>query len=396
MSFLDKLREMLIEKAEQKGVVVAQMPGEKISFADLAGKIEGRLKEVNVKEKKLKEDIFNKIKEFDVEIQKGIKNLDKVDLSNKKEQEKVKTIVKENMNLYVFYLEKMIKGIKNDEQDVKMYIHKVYSSLTEFNRISVMPYEKATILVGNEMAALKLMVKNLCENVDRILRGSEKIFGDREIINSIRGKMNEAKQNEENIAEIEKKVVEFNESIKKSEEEQEAVRGKILDVRNGEAYGKDMERKKEHENHLKDLEDEVQSIKQKVDFKLLSRVFHTDKKKMQTINDFSSNFRSSVENSDEIEIIGLIRESNQDMGFDPDYLRELKSKIVKSKRPFVTETDREIGVLEAQIGEIGSKIEGLRASIGHEQKRKDKLRAKSKEIEEETKKIAKKLNYDID
>src|SRR3989344_2611093 len=110
MQWLDKIKGIFKEER----VVESKKP-ESISFEDIYSKVEDKVKENSIREDNLKKQISDRINQFDYELNRALESLEKIDLSGRKEHEKIKLVVTENLNLYISQLKRLIYNLKNIE-----------------------------------------------------------------------------------------------------------------------------------------------------------------------------------------------------------------------------------------------------------------------------------------
>ena len=77
-------------------------------------------------------------------------------------------------------------------------------------------------------------------------------------------------------------------------------------------------------------------------------------------------------------------------------LGELRSKIINNSDQLITQTDKDIAVLKANLKELDFRIIGIRANIENESKKMEKLMVKRKKMISEVKNLSKSLFPNIE
>src|SRR3989304_4493949 len=98
MSFLDKIKKLFEESPEPEIEKISY-----ISLSELPAKVESLASNRQARNQKLKKQIKERISQFEKEAESAVKSLMNVDLSKRKEYERIKLAVQENLNLYAVY-----------------------------------------------------------------------------------------------------------------------------------------------------------------------------------------------------------------------------------------------------------------------------------------------------
>jgi hypothetical protein len=390
MSWLNKLKGIF---KEDEGKVALDGQVEEVSLEQLYLRVPEKINEQKLKKESVKKEILDRIGRLETETSMVIEALEKVDLSKKKEHEKIKLVVTENLNLYVSLLKKLIGNVKSvADLEVEVIFDKLSFYFNDFSKTSYAPFEKTTILVGNEMEAAKDILKDFVKDLNKINENNRPFFDEVRNSESLNSLLSGLKQNEDYMEELNKKISELGDGFVEEKERHEGVKNRIEEVKKSEDYKKDFEEKEKHRKKLVELEKEIEQIKEKIDLKLLSRHLHYNEKKNQMIKDYSKDFRATLINDENLAIAGMIREVH---GSEILELKELRSRIQEANKPFVTNSDEEIVKLEGELSRLEASIKHIEGNIDYENNRKEKLAVKKEktlsEIEEMSKALGLKL-----
>jgi len=371
MSFFDKIKKFLEEDKKTEKEIQA----ESISFEQLPRKIEALTKEISAKNQGLRKQIDERISAFEQDAEGRIDSLKQVDLSKRKEYDKIKVAVKQNLELYIFYLDKLAKDLKKlEDGDLGKHIDKIFSILNDFNKASYAPFEKATFLIGKEMAAARNAVMTFAQDMNRIVSNNKTFFEEAKLINKVADFLKEAVQAETLSKDAGTKIADFGEEIKSLKEEHENTKKEIDNIRSTNDYKKDSEEKEDYIRKQNLLEKELQLIRQKIELKSLAKVFHHDRKKSQLIKEYSNDFKKALKSDETLEIIKMAEGAQK---IDISSLKEMQKKLAESSMP-VTKTDKAILGLEDKLKSIESGIINKGAAINEEMRKQERL-AKKKE-----------------
>lgn len=387
MSLLERLKKIFKEEKKVKS------NNEAITLENVYSKIEEKIKNNSEKSNQLKNEIINRVNKFNTEIKLLIEILEKLDISDKKEHNKIKLIVSENKNIYINQLKNLINNLNNIENlEFKEGVNKLFFIINEFYRKSHNSFEKATILIGKELRNIKELLNNFARDLNIIIDNNKKLFEEIEISEKLHLFFIELKKIKDFEEELKKKIENFNEEIKTKNKEKELIIEMIEKIKKSEQYIRDVKEKDEHKEQLNNLENELRLIKQKINFKLLAKYFHYDNKKSKIIIEYTNNFKPSIIDDKELRIIDLVKEAQ---GIELNSLYELRNRIIKISDQMVTQTDKEIARLETNLKELGYSIFGIRSSIEIETKKIEKIIQRKDKIIDEIKDFVKLLFPDI-
>ena len=130
-----------------------------ISFKDLKQKLEEQESKESDEIKTLKIQVNEKVLEFINKLKSNILVLREINLDKKRENEKLKLVVLENLNFYIQSLEKLVENLININPEEKDYLDSLSNIINNFTKNSTNYFEKATILIGDELGHTKLMIK---------------------------------------------------------------------------------------------------------------------------------------------------------------------------------------------------------------------------------------------
>ena len=327
--------------------------------------------------------------------------LEKLSLNDKKVDERIKLIVKENLDKYIINLRRLIESLESiDIEDYRMLMARLDNLFLEFDKRSSMHYEKATFLIGNELGKVKETISDFVFELRKLTRDNEDCIRQIDIMDSIKDKissflaaqqlLNSSKDNSTSLG----KEIDFHNSEMKDTE------SIIAEIKESPEYKKEFEMKTTLEEMESKYEKTVLELKSTIDFKELSRVFHTDPKKMITINNYKDDFKEFLEKDNANSILFLLRESGTDQSKFLEKFEELEwvRKELKKEKEFVNTNlihFKDITAMETEIRQHKLSVLSVEESISKEQKRIEKLNDNVREVHEELKRELEKMNITL-
>src|SRR3989338_4148269 len=287
----------------------AQNERRAIKEAVLFSEIEKRIKENLAERERLREELTGKISGFSGEIAGPFQVLENIDLSGKKEHERVKLIVSENLRLYLSHVNRLKESlVKINCIESREGIEKLFLVLNDFKSSSKASYEKATILIGQEILALRELIIKFSNEMKQIVKNNELFMDDTELCKNLDGLIKENEQINAREKELvdEKKRLEG--ELDSKNKDRAGIISRISRIRLSDDYKKELEKKQEDEFAAKKIDDKLRSAKQKIDFRELSKRYHFDEKKTREIRNYADNFKAAVINDDNLLIIGFVDE----------------------------------------------------------------------------------------
>ena len=374
-----------------------EIENEKISVRELEPWLFNKKTEIKKQEeiflKVIQERIFQLIQESEEEISA----LKKIDVDKKKAEEKIKLIVKENLDNYIYYLEKLMAKLKDtsEEKDnaVRNIIEKINSVFSDFEKRSKMSYEKATFLIGKEMEKTKESIGLFFKDLKKFLKENQDLIDKAKIISSTETKIRKFSEVKKIKSEIEKTILDYNNKINNLNNNIKIREEEIKKIKKSEKFIEQEKKKEELKQKKEELEEGIYKLREIIDFKALTNFFHIFEKEMNMIKAHKENFKQAFQKTNGVEIISLLQESKLQ---SPEIINKMQD-ITKKEREINSMVIEEIGVenLETRIKKIKSEIEILNSKKLAEEKRNNKLSRNLNEIINLIKEELIKINVEV-
>ena len=352
----------------------------KLKFHELRNWINNKKEELEDKEAEFLKQANSRISQLAKELEREVKTLEGVNVGEKGTEERIKAIVKSNLDNYIDHLQRLVVNLKDHKLNSgKTLTGVVVPLINKFGRDSSMSIRKASFLIGKEFEGVGLSIKGFLEDLKELEKNNEGTITTLKVISSI-------ELNLEEINALERTEAEFKENIKSFEQEIKELEGRVKDknsmikeIKKSESYRKEKNRKEKFDRDKKDLTKKINDLKERIDFKHLANILHSDSKKMGFIKEYKNNFEVAFQKDDGARIIKLLGEAKVDPSFitqSIDEIARVRKEIddVSLKKDEVEEVNIEIKMINSQIENLNSKIDAEQKKCGKFGKAKVSLR----------------------
>lgn len=311
---------------------------EKINFKDIENWIDNKKQKIKDNQKEPQKQIKVNLSGLLNELEKRVEILKNIDLDEKRAPERERLIVRENFNKFIYYLEKLILDLKElDSESFKELINTINSIFSEFEKKSLMSFQKSTFLIGKELGDVGDDIRKFFKLFNKIIKENKGLIEQGKVISVVEGKLNE-------IANLEKLESENNQTIKDIDKKKNYSENKIQEltkenegVKESPEYIEYVRTKQKLEVLKTKLVIELQTLKETIDFKALAEVYHSIKDKIEMIKEYRDNFKESFEKYGPERFIDLID------------IKAIDKNLVKGKIKIIENIGQEIDNIE--VGE---------------------------------------------
>jgi len=352
-----------------------QIEQETINLCNLSDWIKTKEKTRENKQKQIIKIINNNIKTLKEDINKKIKILRGVNIDSKKVENRMKVIVKGNLNSYIHNINILTKNLSNlnqeNLQDLTEQINKVFFN---FKKNSDLNYQKATFLIGKEMAEIQKTLFDFSKELAKIIKKNKETIQSSKQLSLIKTNLLEFNQ-------IKTTIKEFNEKITQSNEKITLKDNQIKEIKTSKDYKDNLKKQQEIKDKNKQYFQEISQLKSLINFKKLCNIFHSSENMMNIIKSYKERFESSLTKDEGTELLELLDESK----LNTSTIKEKINTINKLKEYKTQKTNPEL----TKINHLNQQIEHLKQEIIEEKKRINKIKTNKQTI---TTKIEQELN----
>lgn len=337
---------------------------------------------------KIKENIFRdlgfELNSLVNDLLEKIKVLESVDISDKKVPTKAKIVVKENLRNYIKHLTNLVKNLK--AFDFRQYsdpIDRLNKTFNNFDSLTNMSYEKATILIGKEIADVKDTIGTFFRNTKKILSDNDSFISVSNKIDHVKTKISEIRKFSRIIKEIERNILEMNSSINSKEKRKIAIDIEVKKLMSSKEFIKMSADTLQLAQLDKEFSAVITDLKKEIDFKRLSEFYHSNKKEMNLISEFKKGFNESIKNNKEAQLYDLVHSaglSNENFLKSIGDIEKIRFEMNKLKNSSGSDIKEELDNLQEEIKKIGTEIEYMKEEIQKEGKKKEKFESEISKI----------------
>jgi len=313
------------------------------------------------------------VRDFERELDSQLNVLKRINLDEKREHERLKMLTLQGLFEYIRVLERLKEGLGKVEEgkDYVFCIDLIKSLFEEFNRDSRKKFERATILIGKELADTERVIKEFYNNVGKInskniglvrevrkIKNFEKLCKD---IDSLRKSIKGVSKEKEG---LEKDLESFvkEESLKKDE---------LDSFLKSSEYTSWLKGKDSFEEEIKKFRGDIFSIKSEMDIKELLKINHKVPRKFELVKKYRDDFLNALREDSILEIVDALPESKKGAGFKIKDLRERDVELKKRASNF--NENKEKRGFEKRVEEISRKVLEVREKIRDLRSRLNKL-----------------------
>ncbi len=364
---------------------------EKVSVDEIDSWLEGKKEEIEKEQGRFLQPVRERISKLTQDLEENTSVLKKVNVDEKKAEQKIKLIVKENLDNYIYHVENLIKELKEIEKE-KELVERVNSVFDNFQKKSKASYEKATFLIGKEIASIKENIRSFFRDLDRILKENKELAEKSKIISPVEERVRKFGSIKKIKEEAEKNIQDYNDKIRALEKEIEIREGKIEEIKNSEKFLQQEKEKQELEETRVEIEQEIGRLRERIDFKFLANFFHSFEKEMARVKEYKENFKENFLKDSE-GLLSLIQESKMPGVEIVEKIEEIKGKKKEVEEKVFDKTG--IEELEREMKRISSQKEILNSKKARELKRQGKVEKNLNETIDALKEELIKINVEV-
>ncbi|MBS3088327.1 hypothetical protein J4402_00950 [Candidatus Pacearchaeota archaeon] len=295
MGFLDKLKEFFKEEE-----IVPEIK-ENIKVEEIDSFLNDKQREIEELYRGKIQDLHKEIDLVLDEIEENIGELERVDISGKKEQERLKDVVNLSKRDYVMASRKFVSEMREDKTDVN-------GKIGRFANLSGKSYMKANFLIGEELENIKEGIVKIKRLNAEFLRDNSELILKREKIQEFLKKNREKKNREKVKSGIEKDILDSEKLCREYEEKLENLGKEIERVKSGKEYAereKLVLEKEETERKLKEISEKLNGL---LDKKVLEKYIYLDLDGKGIAEKYADDLIQALIEDSELKILSVIAE----------------------------------------------------------------------------------------
>ena len=331
----------------------------KIRLIELEAWLETQKKDIQEKEKNFYSLIKNRVSNVINFLEENQRILEKVNLNEKKIEEKIRLVVKENLYYYSVNLRRLIENLKdlNNEEPSNNLIEKINTLFFNFEKKSHMNFEKATFLIGKEMEAVKLTIDNFFKDLKNIIDENKDILEKSKIISLADNKVSELNNIKKTKQEIINNIEEDKKKVADSEDNINQITKNITKLKKSKEYLEERKKQANFEFKKQEIKRTFYALKNLIDFKSLASIFHSDEKKMRKIKEYADDFEQSIQFPE------ILLEMMKEASLETQVFSEKIKKLLESKKQLDSINPESYQIQENNIKDLENEIKRLTSHI---------------------------------
>lgn len=376
---------------------VEKPEGQRISLLELGTWTENKIKDLKTKEKEALTLIQKKIEFLADELKEKINVAESFDINLKKEEDRIKSAVEEGRKKYLESVEYLIESLNNLKRErLEETIADTDRIFSDFNKRSRMSYERATILIGKEMAEIKESLKAFSRSLIKIFDENRGLVESSKIVFLIKLKLIQFEQIEQELQKIDIEIISLNNKITEKEVESGELLAEIEAIKKSSEYLEKQEKIKLFKN---ELEKDISDLRQLIDFKALRNFYHIFEDKIQVVKAYRDDLQANFQKDDGKGILSLLETAklnNKNISEKLNQMHKKKEEILKIETELENEKNKDkTNELHSSSAKTILEIDDLKNKKSLEEKRLKKFKEDKEKIINELKESLEKFGAEL-
>ncbi len=346
-----------------------------LTFDEIKNIVENKEKEIKSKEKEIFLLIKDRASIFANELKHKVRDLEGIDLKSKDTHERVKLIVKTNLNIYIDHVRGLIESISNlNENNFENNIKLINHIFMDFEKKSFISYQRSVFLIGDDLIETRKSIADFSKYLINMLEKNKEIIGYSRIINSITKKVDQVSEANETISKFEDIIKQLTKKIKILEEQNITNIEIIENIKKNKSYNENSRQQEQVKLNETELNQEIYELKRIIDFKGLGNIFHTDEKKTKIISAYKDKFEDTYLKDNGTSILSLLDEAklnNLTIISKIKQINEKQEELIKIKATIKKDETED---LLADIQNTKTEIENINNEVINEFKKLEKIK----------------------
>jgi len=367
VGFLDLFR----KKKEEKPVEI-----KKVSFEELTSWIELEAQTLAKDKEVFTNAVKFRIDQLVDELERGIEGLNSIDWGKIKTEERIKNIVMENLEYYIVQLEQLKIDLGNLEE---MERTKIDNLFINFDKRTGKSYQKATFLIGKEIATINESVRNLFRDLDKLQEENKALLERIKVIFGVKKTLKELENTQSLISEVDNEIKRTDSKVEALQLKIKESNNQIKKIKESKDFQEWQAKHKHYTNTKHKRDSMIAELRRMIDFKSLAKVWHENKTEMKIIKKYREKFEKAFD-EDKGEVLKELVTSLDNKDLINKKMQEILD-LEKEVKEIMLEKSLTSN-LEEDIKRVQNEIESLNTEKIREAKKIEKLVIKKEKIRE--------------
>ncbi|MFH1608280.1 MAG: hypothetical protein ABIA78_04055 [archaeon] len=363
------------------GKAIDKIVIEKLSFSEIENWIENKSKENNLREREILSMIGQMINNLVKELEEKIVILENFDVEAKKEKDQIKNIVMDSRERYVESVQDLIERLNNlEELELERFIEKINIIFLGFNKSSFKNYERATILIGNEIASIKKSLQVFSKDLLRVYEESKPLLDSFKNLLIVKEKLDLINIVDKTLDRIIKEKLNLDKKINEREEESKTLKRNLGEIKTSQNYLENLDKQKKIKFLREESKNNLLELKQLLDFKALASFFHINPEQMRIVKNYREDFQINFEQDNGKVIVRLLEEAGLNNKIILEKIEQIRSQIGEIARQEENLQKDEAQKISFRIDEIGFEVNHFKIEKVKIEKREENFRIDKGEL----------------
>jgi len=368
-----------------------------LTFSEVGVWADYEKKEAEAKEKEIISTTNKRIETLDQEIKEKIAVLKDYNVEEKKEKEEIKNVVNLGREKYITFVEELLNNLTElKDPRLENYLEIINKKIYSFNKSSHKNYQKATILIGKEMASIKNSIKNFSLEIYKIFDKNKSLIYSLKQFPEIKNKWNAINSINKDLKEIDEKVLDLNEKKDSKEKEYKKLQELLQKTKSSPSYLERIEKEKQISDFKEQIKKDVFDLGQLIDFKALAAFFRINPEQMKMVKNHRENFSENFNKDEGKIILDLLNEAKLNKNTISERVDQIRTNLSKLKGLTENVGEDPTAQINSQIENFNEELDSLKDEKAKEEKRQEKLRSQKEELRESLKNILAELGATLE
>ncbi|MBU2576481.1 MAG: hypothetical protein KKF50_02055 [Nanoarchaeota archaeon] len=284
---------------------------ENVSFDDIGKWLGEKNKSLRENEQETLDEIRGRLEGFYVSLGEKLGVLESIDIESKKEHGRAKLLVRQGLDKYIDSVHILLKDLKAlDGGNLGNFAQGISKTFVNFEKTSAKVYERATYLVGDEMAAVRNEIRRFYNGLMEMFEKDGSSIKDLKRVKDIELKLGEFEKSRKDLGEIGGEVELNDLEIERAKKKVEKLVGEVKKIKNSSEYTANLKVGEEVEVLRIGIDREIGKLKEFIDFKKLTNIIHSNERELKIVNDHKEHFASEFSRDSGKKILDLLGGSN--------------------------------------------------------------------------------------
>lgn len=371
-----------------------EKPIKKIRFQELNSEVEAEIDGIKKRIQSARESVKERTMQLNSELEQKLRILKQIDLKERKESERIKFIVLENLKVYTSHLQNLMDNLKNLDLNDREYFTRMHALFENFKKNSINSFQKATILVGREIEDVVSSIRKFSADVERIMAEDKGIFESEKIGGMLKNLLTSFDAEKEREEEIKNSLHDLEKNLDWVEKKKKELEKNLEDAEKSREYSIFFEDKERRRQERERVRGEILRMKQEIDIKAMLKHFHHDRKKSDVLKEYAEEFIIALESDENGKMLEIVKEFKPEV--NAKKLKELRLKSIELKNWQETAIERKVREIEEGIKKMNLELAAIQEKMNEEKKKIERIEKKAEQAKDEIKKQANNLWKDIE